>query len=163
MGQVTMIKGTVSGVRVDSSITVNTSTNVTVNEGGMPNQSSSSSETVRTNTTVFRIDNKPSYMPFAINITNGDAVTAAGLQKGEFEVVAINNHTTKTIYFVPKPSIVPEFIYMFIGFCFRNSYGGIGWLFIGGAILFMVIKSVKIKRIKDACAMVDKAQAPAKN
>ena len=89
MGQVTMIKGTVSGVRVDSSITVNTSTNVTVNEGGMPNQSSSSSETVKTNTTVFRIDNKPSNMPFAINITNGDAVTAAGLQKGEFEVVAI--------------------------------------------------------------------------
>ena len=159
----TTITGAVSGVRVDSSITVNTSTNVTVNEGAMPNQASSSSQTVRTNTTIFRVDNKPSYMPFAINIANGDVVTAAGVAKGEFEVVAINNHTTKTIYFVPKPSIVPEIICMFIGFCFRNSYNGIGWLFMGGAILFMVIKSSKIKRIKDACAMVEKAQAPAKN
>ena len=28
---------------------------------------------------------------------------------------------------------------MFIGFCFRNSYGGIGWIFMGGACVITSI------------------------
>lgn len=160
MSQLVTIAGTVSGVRVDSSITVNTSTNVTVHDGSMPNQASTSSQTVKKETTIFRVDNKPAYMNVAINITNGDIVTAAGVDKGEFEVVAVNNHTTRTMYWAPKPSIVPEIIYMVVG-VFTLGFYYIGWFLIGGAVLFMMGKKKEIKMIEDACGMVQKNQPPA--
>ncbi|MBL8013899.1 MAG: hypothetical protein JNN05_08635 [Candidatus Omnitrophica bacterium] len=155
----TTVTGKVSGVRVDSSVTVNTS--VTVNQNGYSNPSSSSSQTVKKDTTYFRVDNKPAYMSVAINITNDDSVTVAGVQQGEFEAIAVNNHTTKTMYWMPEPSTVPEIIYIVIGVFTRGIYG-IGWLLIGGGILFLVNKKKRIKLIKDARALVQNAPLPAK-
>lgn len=159
MSQVTTISGTVSGVRLDSTVAVNTS--VTVNQGGdyTPASTSTSTSTVKTDTMNFRVDNRPCYMPVAINITNGDVVTAAGIQKGEFDVLAINNHTTKTMYWVPMPSKVPEIGYIVTGVIWL-MFHVTGWLCIGGAILFIMKKNKRIKLIRDAQAMVEKAQAP---
>lgn len=162
MSQLTTITGVVSGVRVDSSVTVNTSTNVTIHDGSMPSQTSSSSQAVKNETTIFRVDNKPSYMSVAINITNGDIVTAAGVDKGEFETLAVHNHTTKTIYWVPIPSLVPEIAYIVVG-VITLAFHKIGWLVIIGAILFMMNKKRQINLIKDAKLMVQKAPAPARN
>lgn len=158
MSQLVTIAGVVSGVRVDSSITVNTS--VSVNQGtSYANSSSSSTETVKKETTIFRVDNKPARFPMAINITNGDIATAAGLQKGEFEVVAIKNHTTNTMYWVRKPSIVPEIVSMVIGWCF-HGYHGLGWILVIGGACFLVSKSRRINLVKNACDIVRKAQPP---
>lgn len=152
MEQLTTIAGVVSGVRVDSSVTVNTS--VSVSPGTYSNPSSTT-QTVKKDTTNFRVDNRPVYMPVAVNLTNGDVVTAAGLQKGEFEAIAVHNHTTKTMYWMPEPSTVPEIIYIVIGF-FTIGLFGIGWLLIGGGIVFMVNKQKRIKLIKDARALAQK-------
>lgn len=154
MGQLTTIKGTVSGVRVDSSVTVNTSVSVAPNAYNSPS-TTSSTETVKKETTCFRVDNRPMYMMVAINITNGDSVTVAGLEKGEVEAIAVNNHTTKTMYWVPEPSIVPEIIYIVLGI-FTTGFYGIGFLLIGGGTLFLINKQSRIKQIKDARAMVQK-------
>lgn len=157
MDLLTTITGTVSGVRVDSSVTVNTS--VSVNQDGYASSSSSTStETVKKEITNFRVDNRTAYMSVAINLTNGDVVTASGLQKGEFEAIAVNNHTTKTMYWMPEPSIVPEIIYIVIG-VFTIGLYGIGWLLIGGGIWYLINKKKRIKLIKDARAVVEKGRA----
>ena len=162
MGELTAITGTVSGVRVDSSVTVNTSVTVNQPDAYVPASSSTSSQAVKKETTYFRVDNRPAYMSVAINITNGDSVTMAGVQQGEIEAIAVNNHTTKTMYWIPEPSTVPEIIYIVIGVFTMGLYG-IGWLLIGGGILFMINKKKRIKLIKDARALVQKGQAPAAN
>lgn len=160
MGQLTTISGAVSGVRLDSSVAVNTT--VTVNQGTeyTPATSSASTSTVKTEQMNFRIDNRPVYMPVAINITNGDVVTAVGIQKGEFDAIAVNNHTTKTMYWVPEPSMVAEIGYIVTGVIWIMFHIS-GWLVIGGAVLFMMNKQKKIALIRDARAMAQKAQAPA--
>jgi hypothetical protein len=107
----------------------------------------------------FRIDNRPAYMPVAINIANGDVVTAAGITKGEFEAIAVHNHTTKTMYWVPEPSIVPEILYIVVGVIWI-MFHKFGWILIVGAILFMINKNMKISLIRQARAMANKAQAP---
>jgi hypothetical protein len=156
MSQITTISGTVSGVRLDSSITVNTT--VSVPQGAVPGTTTSSSETVKTEKMNFRVDNRPVYMPVAINIANGDVVTAAGIQRGEFEAIALTNHTTKTMYWVPKPSTVPDIIYIVVG-VLTLMFHKIGWLLIGGAIFFMMGKKNRIKIINEACAMTQQCQA----
>jgi hypothetical protein len=154
MGQITAVSGTVSGVRLDSSVSVTTTVSVPQSEYGTATASTS---TVKTDLMNFRVDNRPVYMPVAINITNGDVVTAAGFQKGEFEALSVFNHTTKTSYWVPEPSTVPEIIYMVVGVIVLMFHIS-GWLVIGGAVLFMMNKNKKIKQIRDARAMAKDAQ-----
>ncbi len=156
MGQLTTITGPVSGVRLDSSVSVNTTVSVTGGTEYAPATTSTSSQTVKSEKMNFRIDNRPVHMPVAINIANGDQVTAAGFQSGEFEALAVNNHTTKTMYWVPKPSIVPEIGYIVTGVIWLMFHVS-GWLCIGGAVLFILNKKKKIKLIRDAQAMVEKA------
>jgi hypothetical protein len=153
----TTISGTVSGVRLDSNITVNTT--VSVPQGAASGPATTSSQTVKTELMNFRIDNRPATMGVAINIANGDVVTAAGFQKGEFETLAVHNHTTKTMYWMPEPRTIPEIIYMVVG-VITIMFHKIGWLLIVGAILFMMNKKSKIKLIREACAMANKTPAP---
>lgn len=162
MAQLTTISGTVSGVRVDTSFTVNTSVSVNQATSSIPTTTTSSSETVKTEKMNFRVDNRPVYMPVAINLSNGDVATVAGFVKGEFEALAVHNHTTKTMYWVPVPSLIPEIAYIVVG-VIMLAFHKIGWVLIGGAILFMINKNNQIKQIKDAQAMVNKAPASAKN
>lgn len=157
MGQITTLSGVVSGVRLDTRIAVNTT--VTVPQGGASGAATTSSETVKTELMNFRIDNRPVYMPVAINIANGDVVTAAGIQKGEFEAIAVHNHTTRTMYWVPEPSTVPEIIYMVVGVIVLMFHIA-GWLVIGGAVLFLMNKNAKIGRIRQAIAIANKTPAP---
>ncbi len=158
MGQITTLSGVVSGVRLDSSITVNTT--VSVPQGPATyGSTTTSSETVKTEKMNFRIDNRPVHMPVAINIANGDVVTAAGIMKGEFEAIAVNNHTTRTMYWVPVPSTVPEIIYIVVGVIWLMFHKS-GWILIIGAILFMMNKKKEIGMIRQARAMVEKATAP---
>lgn len=157
MSQITTISGKVSGVRLDSSVTVNTT--VSVPQGAASGPATTSSQTVKTETLNFRVDNRPAYMPVAINIADGDVVTAAGFQKGEFEAVAVHNHTTRTTYWVPEPTTVPEIIYIVVGII-TLMFHQIGWLVIGGAILFMANKKKKIKLIRAASAMARQTPAP---
>ncbi len=159
MGQITMMSGTVSGVRLDSSVAVNTSVTVTGGMDHTPPTTSTSTSTVKTDTMNFRVDNRPAHMPVAINLSNGDLVTVAGFPKGELEVLAVHNHTTKLVYWVPEPSTVPEIIYIVVGVIVLMFHWS-GWLVIGGAVLFMMNKNKKIKQIRDARAIVEKAPAP---
>ena len=161
MSQLTTITGTVSGVRVDTSFTVNTSVSVNQAASSIPATTTSSSETVKTEKMNFRVDNRPVIMPVAINLTNGDIATVAGFMQGEFEALAVHNHTTKTMYWVPIPSIVPEIAYMVVGVIWLMFHQS-GWILIIGAILYMMNKKKRINLIKDAKVMVQKAQAPAK-
>ncbi len=157
MSQMTVLSGVVSGVRLDTSISVNTT--VSVPQGPASGPATASSSTVKTDLMNFRIDNRPVYMPVAINIANGDVVTAAGIQKGEFEAIAVHNHTTRTMYWVPEPSTVPEIIYIVVGVIVL-MFHITGWLVIGGAVLFMMNKNAKIGRIRQAIAIANKTPAP---
>lgn len=156
MSNMISVTGTVSGTRTDTSISVSNTT--TVNTSEYSPTTTSSSQTTVEKSMCFRIDNRPANMAVAINLTNGDMVTAAGFQKGEFEVLALNNHTTRTMYWVPEPPTYPEIIYMIVGVIVL-MFHKIGWLVIGGAILFLMNKKKKINLIRQAKAMVEKAPA----
>ncbi|MCA9402957.1 MAG: hypothetical protein KC897_04185 [Candidatus Omnitrophica bacterium] len=84
-------------MQISSNVTVNT----TVTTDNAP--ASATSSVTTTTTTAFRIDNKPAFMSMRVNLTNGDSVTAAGRQNGEFHILALNNRTTNTIYSLPQP------------------------------------------------------------
>jgi hypothetical protein len=157
MSSMTVLSGAVSAVRVNSSTTVNTTVNNTTNEY---NTTSSASTQVVTNEKMnFRIDNRAAFMDVRINLTDGDKVTAACVQKGEFEVIAIKNHTTKMIYYIPKPAIYPEIIYIILG-VFTTGFYGIGFVLIGGGIWFLINKQKKIKLIREGVSLVEKAPTP---
>lgn len=159
MGQITTLSGVVSGVRLDTSVSVDTTVSVTGGGEYTPATTSTSSQTVKSEKMNFRIDNRPVHMPVAINIANGDVVTAAGIQKGEFEAIAVNNHTTRTMYWVPEPSRVAEIAHIVTGVIWL-MFHITGWLVIGGAVLFLMNKNAKIGMIRQARATVEKAQAP---
>lgn len=157
MGQLTTIAGLVSGVRMDTNISVSTTT--TINNNAEMGPSSTTSNTVVTKNMAFRIDNRPANINCAINLTNGDLVTAAGFMDGEFEVLALHNHTTRTIYTVPGPNTVAPIIYVIIG-VFTTGLYGIGWLLIGGGIWFFVDATKKKGQLNQAYAIVKTAPVP---
>lgn len=161
MSEIISISGTVSGARVDTSISVNNTT--TVNNYGSSSyatpSTTTSSQTVVNKTMSFRIDNRPANLDVAVNLTNGDLVTAAGLSKGELEVLALHNHTTHMLYTVPGPNTVAPIIYIVIGVLTIGLYG-IGYLLIGGGIWFLMNASKRKQQIATACAIVKNAPAP---
>jgi hypothetical protein len=158
MSKIVSLTGTVSGARVDTSISVNNTT--TINNYGSSSYAptaTTSSQTVVNKTMAFRIDNRPANLAVAVNLTNGDSVTAAGIDKAEFEVLAINNHTTRTMYWVPGPNTIAPVIYIVIG-VFTTGLYGIGWLLIVGGILFLSAANKRKGQIAEAKALVKKAQ-----
>lgn len=171
MSALTAITGVVSGVRVDTSITVNTTVSTPSGTAygtepggtfGTFGSTSTSTQTVKKELMNFRVDNRPVNMPVAINLTNGDIATVAGFMQGEFEALAVHNHTTRTMYWVPIPSLVPEIAYIVVGVIWL-MFHKFGWILIIGAILFMMNKKKRINLIKDAKVMVQKAPAPVRN
>lgn len=159
MSSLHILSGTVSGVRVSSSTTVNTTVSNTGHTSYTAPTTTTSTQVVTKEAMNFRIDNRAAFMDVKINLNDGDKVAAACVQNGEFEVIAIRNFTTKMIYFLPKPAIYPEIIYIVIG-VFTMGFYGIGFLLIGGGIWFLINKQKKIKLISDACVLVEKASAP---
>jgi len=147
----TKISGVVSGLQVNSNIAVNTT--VTNNTDMAPGTTTTS--VTSTTTLSFRIDNRPANMKVRINLSNGDNVTAAVIQKGEMEVIALNNHTTKTMYWIPEPGMavfVGSGITFLIGFVTRAEFYGILFLLGSGFYLFKNLKTKKM--ITEAKAMV---------
>ncbi len=154
MSQLTTLSGVVSGLRVDTNITVNTTYS--------PNSNTASSTTTKTTTFNFRIDNRPAYMTVAVNLTNGDVITAAGIQRGEFEVIVFNNHTTKTIYSLPTQNPLWGLIGVVFGWMFSDLPYFIGWgIFASGAYYFWKT-STKKNKVKAAMKLVEKATPPLK-
>jgi hypothetical protein len=151
MAQLTTLSGAVSGLRVDQNVTVNTT--VTENTGA------STSTTTKT-TVNFRIDNRPAYMNVSVNLSNGDIITAAGIQRGEFETIAFHNHTTKTIYSLPEPHVVIITILAFIVIICTVWIPFLGLVTLGVGIYYVLDAVKKKKQINDAWKMVEKAAMP---
>lgn len=81
----TTISGAVSGVREQAHVSGNR-------------------ETVQTrHSTHLRIANRPSHMKNSANLMDGDVVTAAGIDRAEFEIIALRNESTGVIYQVVNP------------------------------------------------------------
>lgn len=158
MSHVISISGVVSGARVDTSISVHNTITVNSPDSYSAPRATTSSETVVTKTMTFRVDNRPANMNVAINLTNGDNVTIAGFQKGEFEVLALNNHTTRTMYWVPGANTWAPVIYIIIGVCFRNSHWLLYLLIVGG-IGFLIAAVMRNGQIATAKSLVQKAPA----
>lgn len=141
----TKITGVVSGLQVNSSVSVSTT---------VANNVPSTTATTST-TTSFRIDNRPAHMKVQVNLSNGDNITAAGIQKGEMEVMALNNHTTKTMYWVPEPHPAVYWIcgfFILFGVLTLTIVIGIFMLGAGGYTLMKSLKKKKL--INEAKAMV---------
>jgi hypothetical protein len=151
MAQLTTLSGAVSGLRVDQSVTVNTT--VTENTGA------STSTTTKTMVN-FRIDNRPAYMNVSVNLSNGDIITAAGIQRGEFETIAFHNHTTKTIYSLPEPHVVIITILAFIVVILTVWIPFLGLVTLGVGIYYVLDAIKKKKQINDAWKIVEKAAMP---
>lgn len=160
MSEIFSVAGKVSGARVDTSISVNNTTTVNNYDSGYAAPTTTtSSQTVVNKTMMFRIDNRPANLSTAVNLTDGDLVTAAGLQKGELEVLALHNHTTRMLYSVPGANTVAPIIYIIVGVLTIGLFG-IGYLLIGGGIWFLMNAKKRNKQIADASALVHKAPAP---
>lgn len=149
MKQVTTLSGKVSGLRVDSDI--NVSTTVTNNNV--------STSTAVTKTIVFRIDNRPAFMKTTVNLSDGDMVTAAGVGAVELDVLAINNHTTKTMYWIPEPNQVPAIICFVLGVLTLGLFM-VGLILIGMGVYYYNDAATKKKLIGEARALVNAAKAP---
>ncbi|MBP9854939.1 MAG: hypothetical protein KBD53_08740 [Candidatus Omnitrophica bacterium] len=148
MSKMTVLAGTVSGLRLDQSVTVSTTVSET-------NQTTSQS--IVRSILNFRINNQPVFMKVTPNITNGDSVTAAGFQRGEFEVIAVHNHTTKTIYSFPKPGLVGPILGLIFGLMFRDLPYYIGWMSIVSGAYYTYKALCKRALIKEAWSKVEKA------
>lgn len=155
MDQLTTIAGRVSGVEV--STTTTTSTTVS------PNSSVPSTSAFTHSMVYFRVDNRPVHMTVRVNVRNGDVITAAGHQKGEFEIIAFHNHTTKTIYSLPEPKTMGMIVGCLVCGVMTISFMGFGLLLIILAIQNFYVSQKKTKLIKNALAMVEKAPAPVIN
>jgi hypothetical protein len=66
-------------------------------------------------TTTFRIDNRPVSMVGAPNLIDGDVVTAAGVDGAAFQVIALQNETTKTIQTIPEPKAILAIVFIALG------------------------------------------------
>lgn len=152
MSPLTTLAGTVSGLSVDQSVTVNTS--VSQNSG------TTNTTTTQKTTVNFRIDNRPAYMNVAVNLTNGDVITAAGIQKGEFETIAFHNHTTNTIYSLPEPKPLIIGIVGFIVFILVSWIPFVNIITFGMAIYYFLDATKKKKQINEAWDTVKKASKP---
>jgi hypothetical protein len=152
MSKLTTLSGVVSGLRVDSNVTVNTT--VSAETGA------TSTSTSKTTTVNFRIDNRPAYMNVPVNLNNGDIVTAAGIQRGEFETIAIHNHTTKTLYSLPKPPFVVISIVAFMVVILTVWIPVWGLISLAIGIYYVVDAYLKKQRINEAWKIVEKAPMP---
>lgn len=155
MSQLTTIAGTVSGVEV--STTTTTSTTVS------PNSSVPSTSAFTHSMVYFRVDNRPVYMTVRANVRNGDVITAAGHDKGEFEIIALRNHSTKTIYSLPEPKNMGMIVIGLVCGVMTIKFMGFGLLLIVLAIQKFFESQKKTNLIKDAWAMVEKEPAPSRN
>lgn len=162
MSGIISVAGKVSGVRLDTSVSVSNTT--TVNNYGDSGYSApsttTSSQTVVNKNMTFRINNTAANMPVAVNLTDGDLVTAAGFQKGELKVIALHNHTTRLLYTVPKANnTVGAIIDIVIGVFTINFYG-LGYFLIGLGIWLLVSATKKNMQIAEASRLVEKAPVP---
>lgn len=164
MSDIVSVAGVVSGARVDTSISVHNTTTVTNHDtSSYAPSATTSSETIVNKNMCFRIDNRPANMKVAVNLTNGDLVTAAGLQKGELEVLAINNHTTRTMYWVPKPHILGHVVNVVTGVgAYAFGFHLISYALLGLGLWFLIPALNRRRQIAIACAIVTKAPAPSK-
>lgn len=162
MSEVITVAGKVSGARVDTSISVNNTTTVNNYDSSSyaAPTATTTSQTVVNKTMTFRIDNRPANLSVAVNLTDGDLVTAAGLQKGELEVLALHNHTTRMLYTVPGANTSAPIIYIVVG-VLTTGFWGIGFLLIGGGIWFLLNATKRNKQIAEGSALVHKAPVPA--
>lgn len=148
----TTIAGPVTGLRVDTTTT--TQTTFTPQTGGSSVTSTQSSQMN------FRVGNRPVYMKRTCNLNNGDIITAAGYDKsGELEVIAYKNHTTQMMYWVPAMPLWIFVIALLIGLMTLGVL--VGYLIVAVAGYHLVVESAKKMKLKEAFALIKAAPVPA--
>jgi hypothetical protein len=147
MDQITTLAGPVGSIQLGQNITVTTN-------------GSQTTATAVQNTMGFRIANRPVSIKIAVNLTDGDMVTAAGIQRGEFEILALNNHTTQTIYSVPKSGGGCAAVFLFVLGIPMLAFFLLGVIPMIVGVLAWLHAQKEQKQLEEALARVKSAPAP---